>query len=385
MVYFAFLIYHIIPPHVKLLQYIAMTLKIYLWPEVHPLYAHVFNNLIYAKYDYLFFFIKSPKIPFVINSVFTDAIQKANLEYTRLYSNFSFLLKSFSCSEQIQTTYLFTINSMRSASSQFTFQNFYHKCGYLNFPQNPIFTKVVESQHLFNSLTNITFINYRSSAELYMLAAYTNSIGLTRSMYQFIESIKWVDYNSFKVAVHQGFNLNSLQIPQVWQHTLYNIADGQYINTNLISIPLPPNYSNNNLFLSAVSTSSLATMKTTTIYYTAGMLVAQYSLLCDLLEWELLLNNCNICRYKLLEIPLPWDLLFTNTEKNYLLYKNIKPIGLQWNPHVFRLHRWLDWWIDYGRLEPYYFKDHETILTLTYVTIVVVRHHHLFQNPFIFF
>ena len=126
----------------------------------------------------------------MINSVFTDAIQKANLEYTRLYSNFSYLLKSFSCSDQIQTTYLFTINSMRSASSQFTFQNFYHKCGYLNFPQNPIFTKVVESQQLFNSLTNITFINYRSSAELYMLAAYTNSIGLTRSMYQFIESIK---------------------------------------------------------------------------------------------------------------------------------------------------------------------------------------------------
>ena len=84
--------------------------------------------------------------------------------------------------------------------------------------------------------------------------------------------------------MHQGFNLNSLQIPQVWQHTLYNIADRQYVNTNLISIPLPPNYSNNNLFLSAVSTSSLATMKTTTIYYTAGMLVAQSSLLCDLLE-----------------------------------------------------------------------------------------------------
>lgn len=369
----AFILYYISPIYIKSAWFTVTFIKSHVFPITHAMHAHFLNSLNSMKYSYWLSFAKSAKIPFVINPVFANIAQNTstNLAYARLYDDFFFLWKPFSSSEQVQTAYFFIIDSI---SNQPTFINSYYRYDCLSFPQNPVFMNVVNNEHFFNSLTPISLINYRSFTEFYALTSYTYNWGLMQSVSLFAQGIELVNHHFLKVPMHHFFKLNSPEILQVWHPLFCSIADGQYINISLVPIPLPHDYSSANLALSAASTSSLAVIKSTSIYYTAGILVVQSSLLFDLLEWELLFTNFNICYYKLFEIPLPWNLLFVNTEPNYLLYEDIKLISLRWEPHLYEFSFWMDRWVDDAIIEANRLSKHDLILTITYSIVMLGRY-----------
>lgn len=358
--------------------------KSFICPATHAMHAHILSNL--NLMNYFLFYTKSAEIPFVVNPVFSITIQNSiaqtNLTYAQLYNGFFSLWKDFYYLEQVQTIYFFTIDSI---SSQFTFLNSYNECGYLNFPLNPIFTNIINNHYFFDSLTPISLVSYRSYVEFYTLSSYTYNLGLTQSIWEFIKSIELVDYGSLKIPMHYAFKFNSPVIPQTWHPLFHSIADGQYINTSLVPVDLSHSYSNTNLVLSTVSTSSLTSMKTTSTYHIAGVLVTQTSLLFDLLEWDLVCASCNICRYKIFEIPLPWNLFFVNTELNYFLYKDINLINLKWEPYLYEFNFWINRWVDDFIIGSNPVTDRDSIFIITYAIIMYGRPLLGFQRPFIFF